>query len=290
MQPPGQRPRQRRPIGHGSLSGQHTLHPSPRLPTHAGHVQTIRLGAPDFPTADPYRIFTEPFHPPIRGSEGCRWLWRASAPRAAAELAQDAPAPELGVGAFGWGAQPGEGAVSALLRSELFRPGRECGCARPVATQAWHEQVERLHFLRQPAYPFAETKVRALTRRRSQQPPREVLISSIRSCAAGHYFKHVVCKHILDSLKELRVAPGDPLVEEAAPLEGDNVRRWLTGSAPVDQAISRRGPGTGRDHRRICDRHSPGRGFRHGHCDPLGGLHRRASPGAPTAVMFSGDR
>jgi hypothetical protein len=43
-------------------------------------------------------------------------------PGAAAELAQDAPGLELGVGAFAGGAQLGVGAVGGLCEAGMFRP------------------------------------------------------------------------------------------------------------------------------------------------------------------------
>ena len=59
-----------------------------------------------------------------------------------------------------------------------------------------------------------------VTHRRSQQPPREVLISSTRSCAAGLLLQARGLQTHPEIPGERRGAPGDPLVDGAAPLEG----------------------------------------------------------------------
>jgi Group II intron, maturase-specific domain len=65
-----------------------------------------------------------------------------------------------------------------------------------------------------------KAKIRALTHRLSQQHPRNVLIR-LNQIMRGwaNYFKHAVCKHTMDALEHFVWWPGDPLVDEAAPLE-----------------------------------------------------------------------
>ena len=85
-------------------------------------------------------------------------------------------------------------------------------------------------------------KIRALTRRTSQQPPRDALIR-LNQIMRGwaNYFRHAVCQTHPRSLENFVVAPGDPLVDAAAPLE---VERRPPGphrpSRPVAQAVGGR--------------------------------------------------
>ena len=85
-------------------------------------------------------------------------------------------------------------------------------------------------------------KIRALTHRTSQQPPRDVLIR-LNQIMRGwaNYFKHAVCKHTLRLPGELRVAPGDPLVDALHRWKWKDVRRHAhRPQRPVAQTIGGR--------------------------------------------------
>jgi hypothetical protein len=109
---------------------------------------------------------------------------------------------------------------------------------RKRGTSKWHVYT----FIADRPVRSVKDKIRALTRRTSQQPPGDVLIR-LNQIMRGwaNYFKHAVCKHTLESLENPRMAPGDPLVDAPAPLEV--ARRPPTPhrpALPVAQAVGRR--------------------------------------------------
>ena len=86
---------------------------------------------------------------------------------------------------------------------------------RKFGTDKWHVYT----FIADRPVRQLKDKIRALTRRTSQQKLRDVLIRLgpiMRGWA--NYFKHAVCKHTLPQPRALRVAR-DQVADAAAPLE-----------------------------------------------------------------------